>query len=295
MSDKKPQSVLRMVQRQRNIQIEKIGRRARVPFSDLFHWLMNREWWQLFCLIFGAFVFLNLIFATVYFLMPDAVSNASGSFIDNFFFSVQTMATIGYGVMAPKSMLANAIASLEAFFGLLGFALSSGVMFGRLARPTAKIMFSKIGVISKRDGRKVFTVRLANERDNQILEGSVTMSYLATRVTKEGEVLRRFQEMKLERHHSPVFSLTWTVVHPIDADSPIYEKTLDDLINEQAEILISFRGIDETFSQEIFARNSYVAEEIRWQARFVDILGVNAEGQRTINYDKFHETQPWEY
>jgi inward rectifier potassium channel len=204
----------------------------------------------------------NLIFATIYYCLPDAVANTHGQFVDYFFFSVQTMATIGYGVMVPKSFAANMFVALEAFFGLLGFAVASGVMFGRLARPTAKIMFSRIGVVSSRDGRRVFTARLANERDNQILEGSVTMSYIANTITKEGETLRRFFDMKLERSHTPIFTLTWTLVHPIDADSPLYNKTPDDLVNEQAEILITFRGVDEIFSQEIFARNSYIAEEI---------------------------------
>ena len=214
-------------------------------------------------------------------------------FIDYFFFSVQTMATIGYGVMAPKTMAANLVASLEAFVGLIGFAVGSGVIFGRLAKPTAKIMFSQVAAITKRDGRDVMMLRLANERDNQILEGTVTMTYLSTKTTKEGEVMRRFEEMKLERNHTPIFSLTWTIIHPVDQLSPLFGKTPDDLIEDQAEILITFRGVDETFSQEIFARNSYIAEEIRWSHRFVDILGINDQGRRTIDYNKFHDTQPW--
>lgn len=285
--------VPRMLQRQRTINIEKIGRAETSAFRDIFHWLMNREWWQLIALIFAAFLFSNMTFAAIYYFLPDSVSNTAGRYIDYFFFSVQTMATIGYGVMAPKTTAANVVSSFEAFVGLIGFAVGSGVIFGRLAKPTSKIMFSQVAAITKRDGQDVMMLRLANERDNQILEGSVTMTYLSTKQTKEGEVMRRFEEMKLERHHTPIFALTWTLVHPIDKQSPLFGKTPHDLVEDQAEILITFRGIDETFSQEIFARNSYVAEEINWGHRFVDILGVNEQGRRTINYNKFHDTQPW--
>jgi inward rectifier potassium channel len=285
--------VPRIIQGRNTSFILKIGRSNSSPFRDVFHWLMNRDWWQLISLIFSGFIISNSIFALIYYSLPNGVSNTHGRFIDYFFFSVQTMATIGYGVMAPQTTGANLVSAFEAFVGLIGFAVGSGVIFGRLAKPTAKILFSQVGAISKRNGVDVLTFRLANERDNQILEGSVSMSYLSTKNTKEGETLRRFEEMKLERHRTPIFTLTWTLVHPIDSESPLNGKTADHLIDEQAEILVTFRGVDETFSQEIFARSSYIADEIHWGHRFVDILGVDESGMRTIDYNKFHETQPW--
>jgi inward rectifier potassium channel len=284
----------RLAGRLDRLQIQRLGRGRRHPFADIFHWLMNRHWWQLIGLLFFIFVITNLIYAFAYYVLPDAIANAhQSSFLDYFFFSVQTMATIGYGLMVPHTLAANIVASSEAFTGLLGFAMGSGLILARFARPTAKIMFSQLAVISKRNSEDVFMVRLANERDNQILEGAVSLTYLSTVVTHEGERLRRFLDMRLERERTPIFSLTWTIVHPIDSYSPLFNKTADDLRAEEAEILVTFRGVDETFSQEIYARDSYVADEIRWRERFVDIVGTNDQGQRTINFARFHETQPW--
>jgi inward rectifier potassium channel len=225
-------------------------------------------------------------------LAGDAIHGASpGSYLDAFFFSVQTMATVGSGQLYPIGAFANALASLEAFFGLLGFAVAAALVFAKLARPTAKILFSKKAVVHLRDGQKSLVFRVANERNNQILEASLSATLVQTSVTLEGETVRKMSDLRLLRQRTPVFALTWTAVHPLDEASPLYGKSIADLQGGDAEIIVAFTGLDDAFSAAVHARHSYIWDEIEWDRRLEDIISRGESGEVTLDFRKFHLTR----
>ena len=199
------------------------ARRAlRATRTDLYHALLTASWGVLFALLAGAYAVFNLVFALLYRLQDGSIFNAKpGSFMDAFFFSVQTMATIGYGDMHPATLYANLLVTVEVLLGLTGFALATGLVFARFSRPTARIMFSRYAVVTTHDGRRMLMFRAANQRRNRILEARASLMLVRNEWTKEGTVMRRFYDLKLTRSHNPTFALTWTVMHPIDGESPL--------------------------------------------------------------------------
>jgi inward rectifier potassium channel len=267
----------------------------RLHFADLYHWLLNLSWPQFFILIFLAYTVTNSLFALVYLAGGDCIANArSGSFKDAFYFSVQTMATIGYGSMYPRNDYANTVVAVQALFGLWGVAMMTGLAFAKFSRPTARVIFSRVAVIAPFNGIPTLMYRTANQRRNQILEAQQRATLIRDEVTAEGELMRRFYDLQLMRSNSPIFALTWTVMHAIDESSPLYDLTAKDLVEQQAEIVITLTGLDETVSQTIHARHSFVASEILWDMRFVDIIARTPDGKRAVDYTRFHEVNPVE-
>jgi inward rectifier potassium channel len=285
--------IVRLVDPKGEINIIRLGLENKI-MQDSFHSLLRSSWAGLFVAMSGFIIFSNLIFAGAYQLLGQAtgasIENAH-SFTDFLFFSVQTMATVGYGFMRPLTNAANLLASIEAFFGLLTFAIIAGLVFAKFAKPTAKVMFSKVAVISIRNGRRAIMFRMANERSNQILDVNLKASIMRTEKTQEGETIRSFHDMKLARAHAPIFALSFTAIHYIDEASPLFHQTAESLIDQDIEIVLSFNGVDEIFSQNIYARHSYVLDELRWNENFVDIISVTLEGYRSLDYSKFHLTQ----
>jgi len=240
----------------------------------------------------SAYLVANTIFALLYLATGGGIENArEGSFLDLFFFSVQTMATIGYGALLPGSFVGNIIATGETVVGMLTVALSAGVVFARVSRPTARMMFSEVAVIGKRNGRTTLMFRVANQRRTQIVEAQINVALLRNEVTLEGETVRRFHDLKLERNQTPIFALSWTVLHVIDEDSPFYRQTHDSLKAEDAEIICSITGIDEIFAQPVHSRYGYAVDDLRWNTRFVDIISRDEQGRRYIDYRLFHDTE----
>jgi len=267
----------------------------RLHFADLYHRLLILSWPQFFMLICFCYILTNSLFALAYLAGGDCIANARpGSFKDTFYFSVQTMATIGYGAMYPRTEYANTIVAIEAFFGLWGVAMVTGLGFSRFSRPTARVIFSRVAVIAPFNGVQTLMYRTGNQRFNQILEAQQRATLIRDEVTSEGQFMRRFYDLQLMRSQSPIFALTWTVMHAIDESSPLYQLTAKDLIECQAEIVITLTGIDETVSQTIHARHSFVAAEIIWNMRFVDIILRMPDGGRVVDYTLFHDVKPVE-
>jgi inward rectifier potassium channel len=274
------------------IRLRRIGMRTH-PLNDLYHRMLSTSWWVLLALIVCGYLSVNCVFATLYLAGGDCIENARpGSFSDMFFFSVQTLATIGYGKMVPRTLYANILVTVEVLSGLLGFAFATGLFFSKFARPTARVLFSKMMVVGPRNGVPHLMFRMANERANQIVEASVRLSVMRTEKTAEGETLRRIHDMKLVRPDTPIFAMTWTALHAIDAESPLFEKTLEQLKAVNAEFVVSVMGTDETFSQTVHARYGYVLEDIVWGARLADIFVTTSEGERIVDYRQFHTTVP---
>lgn len=263
-------------------------------FADVYHHLLTSSWPSLLLQIAGAFTLANAIFALGYFLNGGIANARPGSFSDVFFFSVETMATIGYGQMSPVSLVAHILMSIEALTGLIGLALVTGLIFAKFSRPTARVRFSRVAVISKRDGVPSLMFRMANVRSNQIVEAQIHVVLARQEFTMEGEEVRRFHDLALSRHRNAIFAYSWTAIHPIDPDSPLFGATPESLAASRAGVIVSLTGIDETFSQTVYARHAYSARDIVWGARLADITTHTPEGSFALDMSKFDEVLPAE-
>jgi inward rectifier potassium channel len=269
----------------------KIKGRRRSP-RDLYHWLLTTSWGLFAAIGLAAYLFSNTLFAGLYLIDPHGISGARpGNFADAFFFSVETIGTIGYGVLAPRDLYANIVMTGENFFGLSFIAVATGVIFARVSRPTARVMFSKNALITQHDGALTLMFRAANERANRVLEAEVTVSITRDLRTLEGKTMRRFEQLNLVRSKSPLFALTWTVLHIIDESSPLFGVTEEALANASGQILVVLSGMDETFAQRIHARHSYMPGDIVWNRHFADVIFEDDEGGRIVDYGRFHDLE----
>jgi inward rectifier potassium channel len=241
-------------------------------------------------LLAGGFFAINFIFAIIYHLSGGLGGIGANGFAEAFFFSVQTLSTTGYGDTYPVSALANAISSIEIILGLLSTALATGVLFARLSRPRARILFSKVVVVRPYKGVPTLMFRIVNERRNEIAEAHITVTVTRDEVDDDGSVLRRMHKLNLERDSSPVFALSWLVMHRITEDSPLFGKTVEEAAAAGNVIICAFTGIDDTLNASIFARYVYGAEDLRFGHRFVDVVERDGKGLVSIDYGKFHDT-----
>jgi inward rectifier potassium channel len=272
--------------------IVQVGIKSR-SLTDLYYFFLKTSWLVALAILAGGFLLANLIFATCYVACGDCIENARpGSFLDAFFFSVQTIATIGYGRMLPHGLVANLIVCVEVFTGLLGLALVTGLAFAKFSRPTARVIFSRVAITTRRDGRPCLVFRITNERLNQIVEAVVHVTFARNEITPEGERVRRMYDLQLERDRSALFVLSWTVVHPITEKSPLHGETAESLAERNCQIIVSLTGLDETFSQTVYARHTYLADEIIHGAQFVDIFSSMPDGTTRVDYTRFHDYVP---
>jgi inward rectifier potassium channel len=261
--------------------------------EDMYHRVLTAPWWQFFLTAAVGFFGANAFFGMLYLLQPGSISGSDGSFAHAFFFSVQTMGTIGFGVYAPATTYANIMVTLESLCGLLGFAIVTGLTFAKFARPSARVMFSAKAVIGTRNGERFLMFRMANARHNTIVEASLRVILLLDTMTKEGEQLRVPQVLSLVRDSNPFFRLTWTASHKIDEKSPFYgDDALDRLAKQQAILLLTLSGLDETIATTIHARYTYQLDDIVLGARFADVLSILPDTTRVIDYSKMHNVLP---
>ena len=262
----------------------------RGAWRDFYHVLLTLPLWAFFAVMAAAFLTVNAVFAGLYVLDPGGLSGAQpGNFADAFFFSVQTMGTMGYGVMAPRSLYVNWVVTAEVFVGLFNLAIATGLLFARISRPTARIMFTRSAVIAPFDGTPTLMFRAANRRRNLVLEAEVSVTLLLEAKTLEGATLRRFHEIKTHRARTPLFFLTWQVMHTIDEASPLFGETRESLLAKRAEIVVVIKGIVETFVSTIHARTSYTPDEIQWNRRLADVFVEDENGVRILDFHRFHD------
>jgi inward rectifier potassium channel len=259
--------------------------------KDAYHFVLARSWPTFFLLVALTFIAANLLFATAYLAQPGSIAHAHpGSFEDAFFFSVQTIATIGYGGMYPQTRYAHLLVVFEAMTGILGIAVITGLTFTRFARPSARVLFANKITVTPRDGVPHLMFRMANWRRNRIVEAQLRVVLLVTERTREGEVLRRQVDLPLARDRTALFFLTWTALHKIDADSPFHGPgAMEKLAEQRGELFLSLMGFDETIGQTIHARQEYALTHIVPGARFADVLGTDDRGRFQIDYSKFHD------
>ena len=282
---------MKLMNRARAFEILGVSRSPR--FDDLYLKLLARPWRWVIGSIVVFLLLQNLIFAFGYWLSGgiDGTTTLQNDFARAFFFSVETLGTIGYGTMYPTNMAAHVLVTVESITGILSIALITGVIFAKFSRIRARVLFSKVAVVSMVDGVPTLMMRIANERGNYIADATVTVTLLRVGRTKEGHQLARMQDLKLARDRSPAFTRTWLVMHPITPDSPFYGVTPDSLRDAVGEVIVSFSGVDNVSSQLISAVDSYLDSEIFWGHRFLDMMVVSPTGRAAVDMTKFHETE----
>ncbi len=262
--------------------------------TDLYHWLRTTSWTRLFGVCALLFFVTNLFFAAVLWFGDATIVQARpDSFWDRFYFSVQTLATIGYGYMAPGDALANWVVTIESFVGLMLAALITGIVFAKFSSTTAKVLWSECAVVSREDGTPTLQFRMANGRSAAIVEATVKLSVSWDETLRSGEQARRIYDLPLRRSTSPFFALSWTVFHVIDDRSPLHGLDAAALAERTASMLVTFTGIDDALATLVHARRSYPWTQIKWHRRFVDIIKVDeAHDVRYLDYTAFHDTEP---
>jgi len=264
----------------------------RAVFQDLYHYLMTVSWPQLFAGIAGFFLVFDFLFGCLYYLVPNCIANLNPpGFAGTFFFSVETLATVGYGDMHPQSLYGHTIAMIEMFVGLMMLAIVTGIMFARFSRPRARFLFARVAVIRPIDGRRTLVFRAANARQNVVQEASAKLRMLRDEVTVEGLQLRRIRDLPLVREQQPAFFIGWLLMHVIDDSSPLRDETEASLRQTGTAFILSVSGTDETTGHTLMARQQYSSDAVVWNKSFQDILEVGEDGVIHIDYTKFHDVE----
>jgi len=237
------------------------------PFADLYHYFFSLTWTKFFVHVASIYFLINLFFGGLYF-----ISGAKLSFLHCVFLSIENMSSVDYSRLPSSSLATDVLMTIQAFLGILTLAVITGLFYARFSRATARIIFSNKAIIAKHNGKLCFSFRIANERLNQISEAHMALHLTKNEISLEGEHTRKFHDLKLERNHTPLFALSWTVRHYIDEHSPLFGMDEAQMREVQMGILASLTGIDETFSQPIIARHSYSVEDIVYDRRFKDII-----------------------
>jgi inward rectifier potassium channel len=286
----------RLLNRDGSFNVERKG----LPFFrslNLYHLVLTVSWPRFYLFLAALYFLTNLAFASGYYLCGPGTLEGSLArmpverFEEAFFFSVQTLATIGYGRLSPHGHAANVLVTVEALVGLGGFALVTSLLFARFSRPEARLLFSTRAVVAPYRAGTGLMFRIANARRSQLLEVTATVS-LSRLETVGGEPMRRFYELPLERKRVVFFPLHWVVVHPIDAGSPLLGVEESAFRSSDAEVLVYLTAFDETFSQTVHARSSYKFDEVVFGARFADMFETRDDGTLSIDLRRLDRIEP---
>jgi inward rectifier potassium channel len=261
-------------------------------YQDLYHHFMTVSWPRLFGTIAALFLGFDFLFGCLYRLVPGCIANLNPpGFAGAFFFSVETLATVGYGDMHPQTMYGHSVAMIEMFVGLMMLALVTGLMFARFSRPRARFIFARYAVVRPVEGRRTLMFRAANARQNVVQEASAQLRMVRDVVTAEGLRMRRITDLALVRSSQPVFSIGWTIMHVIDESSPLAQETEESLGRSQASLILSVSGTDETTGHVLIAREEYPSASILWNKGFRDVLEVTADGTVHMDFAKFNDVE----
>lgn len=269
-------------------EIHVLGHR-RKPLRDFYHALLRLPWAATIGTISAGFLLANLIFALVYANIGGIGHAEPGSLRDAFFFSVQTMGTIGYGAMYPETPLANAVVVLESIVSLVLTAAATGLVFAKFSRPTARVVFTREAVISMMDGKPTLSLRVSNERGNQIVDAQFRAILTRTEKTAEGRTYYRMYDLELVRNHTISLSRSFTLFHSIDDASPLFGRSEQMLRDEGAELQMLVVGLDDTTMHTVQATHTYTADQILWNARHADVLREEEDGTLVLDLRKFHD------
>jgi inward rectifier potassium channel len=272
------------------LRFERRGLRP-TPFADFYHFLMGTTWSRMLGLFALAYLALNAAFAVLYLVGGDGtlLNARPGSFADAFWFSVQTFATIGYGVLAPGSSYGHALVTLESFAGMLSVALATGILFAKFSRPTARVRFSEFALTYVRNGTPALAFRVANLRAAPLVEVQIRVHALIDEVSREGHEMRRAHSLELERAHMPMFLLAWNIIHPLGPTSPLRGISAENVHERLVSLVVTFAGVDDTMVQTVHARHIYAPGDIRFQMRFADMMDRSSPGKLIVDYARFDD------
>jgi inward rectifier potassium channel len=261
-------------------------------WRDTYHFILTLSWPWFAGFVFGIYLLINLVFALLYVLHAHAVAEMPpGSFLYAFFFSVETLATVGYGHMYPDSLYGHLISMLEIMVGMFGLAVITGLIFVRFSRPTARLHFSKVAVVAPFEGVPNLMIRVANLRHQAMVEPEFRMILIRSTTTAEGDDVRRFRSLRLEFDHLIMFPAVLTVRHQIDEQSPLFGMTPQDFQRHDIRFVASIVGVDTVIVAPVQGFRDYNYDQIEWNRRFVEIYDVNEEGQWTVDYGRIDETE----
>lgn len=262
--------------------------------ANTYHTLITMNWLSFWLVVLAGYLVANIVFALIYVALgPGTLDGTEGTslfyrFMDAFFFSAQTLSTVGYGHISPKGLTANTVAAFESMIGLLAFALATGLLYGRFSKPSAKIKYSKHLLVAPYQNGKGLMFRLTNLRHNILIDLSMEVIFSYNEEVN-GKLERRFVSLPLERKKVSVLTLSWTVVHPLDDDSPLKDMTPEDLENSGATFAVLLKAFDDTFSQTVHSRTSYMYDEMVWGARFRPAFDRDEDGRLMLNLDKIDD------
>jgi inward rectifier potassium channel len=261
-------------------------------WSDLYYRSMTVHWPGFFGSAALIFIVLNTVYAFFYWLGDQPIANVSDTLplpLSLFYFSIETLATVGYGDMHPQSNYGHLIATVEIFTGMSFLAVMTGLIFARFSRPRARFVFARHPVVTTHQGAPALLIRIANARHNTISQATAQLWLFRIEHTKEGEDLRRYYELKLERQEHPMFSLSWTLIHVIDETSAFHGLNADNFSDVEGAMVLNVGGVDDSSAQRLYARHIYSENEIRWHHRYRDITSVSNNGRLILDYSKFHD------
>lgn len=263
----------------------------RFDWRDIYQQVLTLTWPQFAAMILGIYLLINLIFAGVYLLGGNCIAELiPGSFTDHFFFSVETLATVGYGHAYPANLYGHCVATLETLVGLFGLAVLTGLIFVRFSRPSARIRFSTATVVAPFNGTPTLMFRLANLRHHAMIEAEFRLLLMRNELTKEGDDVRMFYPLRLQFDHLISFPAALTLRHTIDETSPLFGLTADDLRLADTRMLISIVCVDPVIQSPVQSQSEYLYEQIAWNHRFAEIYTEDELGRYTVDYSKFDET-----
>jgi inward rectifier potassium channel len=278
----------------RSNQVEFVKVNIDHQWRDVYQWVLALSWTRFIIFISSAYIAINLIFATLYSLGGDSVAGMrSGSFLEGFFFSIQTLATVGYGHMYPQTAYGHVVATIEIVSGMFWLAVMTGLIFVRFSRPTARIVFSKCLVIAPFNGQPTLMLRVANLRSQSMVETEFRVMFMRDEPLQEdGEMFRHFYSLKLHFERLIVFPAALTLRHTIDQTSPLYGETPESLETSRALFVASVVGVETVIPAAVQCQKDYSWQDVRFGQRFVDVYTDDGDGRLTVDYGRLDETRP---
>lgn len=264
--------------------------------GDLYTYFVDISWWHFFLLILFAYTLLNIIFGLIYVSIGiEQITKPKGTFLEDFlngfFFSAQTLTTVGYGGIAPKGIAANFIAAFEALIGLLSFSFITGLLYGRFSKPKANIKFSSNLILKKHKKERAIMFRLMNSRKTVMIEPEITVTLSITKKSKNGEFKRQFYTLELERKKIMYLPTIWTVVHPINEKSPLYNYTDKEIKELDAFLYILLNYHEESFAQKVYQIYSYDFEDLETNVKYSPSYNFDEDGFTVLNHNKLSEVE----
>jgi len=274
-----------------------IRKGAFIKWRDAYKYLLDKSWLNFFGVLFIFYILLNLVFTVVYCIcgfqnIIGIDPNKGSEFMQAYYFSVQTFTTVGYGVMSPSGMATQIVSSIEAFVGFLSFSLATGLLYGRFSKPNAKILFGKSALVTPyKKGVDSLQVKIVNARDNVLLDIHAKIILVFDQSNESGGIQKKYFQLPLEISSLSLLPLSWTIVHPINEDSPIFNLSQKELIKMNPEIIVLIRGFDEVFSQNVNSKKSYVTDEWVWDKKFAKIFSSSIDGNIVLDLSKIDDLE----